>query len=120
MPKLKLIFSDFHLGKGKRLPNGAMNPLEDFFHDHRFKEFLEHYTQSPYEDYEIELILNGDILNLIQIDYHGHFTAVITEQVSLYKLQAVIDGHPVFFNSLRDFLNHPKRSLTYVIGNHDQ
>ena len=79
MSKLKLIFSDFHLGKGKRLANGAMNPLEDFFHDYRFKEFLEHYTQSPYEDFDIELILNGDILNLIQIDYHGHFTSVITE-----------------------------------------
>lgn len=120
MSKLKLIFSDFHLGKGKRLTNGAMNPLEDFFHDYRFKEFLEHYTQNSYEDYEIELILNGDILNLIQIDYHGHFTTVITESVSIYKLQMIIDGHPVFFNALREFLKHPKRSLTYVIGNHDQ
>ncbi|NBX67808.1 MAG: hypothetical protein EBR01_02450 [Proteobacteria bacterium] len=120
MAKLKLICSDFHLGKGKKLENGSMNPLEDFFHDHRFKEFLEHYSQSPYEDYEIELVLNGDILNLIQVDYRGHFTTVITEAVSVAKLQSIIDGHPVFFNCLKDFLNHSKRSLTYVIGNHDQ
>jgi UDP-2,3-diacylglucosamine pyrophosphatase LpxH len=120
MRKLKLILSDFHLGKGKRLPNGAMNPLEDFFHDDRFKEFLEHYSQGIYDDSEIEIILNGDILNLIQIDYHGHFTAVITEGVSSAKLKTIIDGHPVFFKSLKNFLNHPKRSLTYVIGNHDQ
>lgn len=120
MKKLKLVFSDFHLGRGRFLPDGSFNPLEDFLWDHKFKEFLEFYSSPPYEDAEIELILNGDMLNLIMTDYHGHYTVVLTESVSLFKLKAIIEGHPVFFRTLRDFLSHPKRSLSYVIGNHDQ
>lgn len=120
MRKVKLVISDFHLGKGLRLPNGALNPLEDFNHDHRFQEMLEFYSQGKYADSEVEVILNGDILNLIQIDYHGHYPVVITEAVSMKKLEAIIKGHPVFFDAIKEFLKNPKHSLTYVIGNHDQ
>ena len=120
MKKLKLILSDFHLGKGKRLSDGSINSLEDFNFDHKFRELLEFYSTGPYEDAEIELIFNGDMLNLIQLDYHGHYTVIITEQVSIAKTKSIIEGHPVFFNSLRDFLSVPKRALTYIIGNHDQ
>lgn len=120
MKKLKLVVSDFHLGKGTRLPNGSLNPLEDFHHDHRFKEFLDYYSTGIYADSEIELILNGDILNLIQIDYHGHYPVIITEAVSVAKLQEVIKGHTDFFDALKDFLKHPRHTVTYVIGNHDQ
>jgi len=120
MKKLKLIVSDFHLGRGRRLPNGGTNALEDFHYDHRFKEFLEHFGTGPYEDADIELIFNGDMLNLIQTDYHGHYPVVITEQVSVTKLKGIIEGHPIFFKSLRDFLNHPHHTMTYIIGNHDQ
>src|SRR5687768_5298842 len=112
MKKIKLVVSDFHLGKGKRLPGGALNHLEDFYHDHRFKEFLEYYMQGPYEDTEVELILNGDILNLIQMDYHGHYTVIITETVSMEKLRGIIEGHPIFFKSIKDFLSHPNHTLT--------
>jgi len=120
MKKIKLVVSDFHIGKGARLPNGSMNLLEDFPHDLRFKEFLEFYTKPPYDGAEIELIFNGDMLNLIQVDYHGHYPIVFTENVAVTKTKSCIAGHPVFFNSLRDFLSDPKHSLTYVIGNHDQ
>lgn len=120
MKKLKLIVSDLHLGKGARLPSGGFNTMEDFNHDYRFKEFLEYYSSGQFEDYEVELIMNGDILNLIQVDYHGHYTVVITEQVSIEKLKSVIDGHLVWFQALKGFLENPQHSLTYVVGNHDQ
>lgn len=120
MNKIKLIVSDLHLGRGLRVHGGGWNGMEDFHHDARFKEFLEFYSGGPYEDMDVELILNGDILNLIQVDYHGHYTVIITEQVSVEKTKTVIDGHPVFFAALKDFLKNPKHSLTYVIGNHDQ
>jgi UDP-2,3-diacylglucosamine pyrophosphatase LpxH len=120
MKKLKLVVSDFHLGRGRRLPNGAINMMEDFLYDHRFQQFLEYHTSEQYEDADVELIFNGDMLNLIQTDYHGHYPFIITEAISYAKAKAIIDGHQVFFKSLRDFLNHPKHSLTYVVGNHDQ
>lgn len=118
--KVKLVFSDFHLGTGVQTPAGGINPLEDFHFDHKFKELLTYYSRGEYEDIEIEIVFNGDMLNLMLTDYHGHFTVVLTENVSLAKIQAILAGHPVFFKALRTFLDHPKRNLTYVIGNHDQ
>ena len=47
-------------------------------------------------DYNVELILNGDILNLIQVDYRGHYLSVITESVTLEKNQRIVAGHPKF------------------------
>jgi len=120
MKKLKLVVSDFHLGKGTRLPSGNPNVMEDFHLDHKFKEFLEFYSKGDYEDYEIELIMNGDMMNLIQVDYHGHYTVVITEAVSCVKLESIIKGHPEFFKALKKFLKTRGRSMSYVIGNHDQ
>lgn len=120
MKKIKLVVSDFHLGSGKFLPSGTINHLEDFHYETKWKEFLQYYSQGPYENCDIELIFNGDMLNLIGTDYHGHYTAVITENVSIVKTKAILEGHKLFFRSLKDFLEKPNRSLTYVIGNHDQ
>lgn len=120
MKKLKLVVSDFHLGRGRRLPNGAINVLEDFIHDAKFREFLEHYAGAAYKDHEIELIFNGDMLNLIQTDYHGHYPVILTEGVSMTKTKTIINGHPVFFQAIKTFLSNPRNTLTYVVGNHDQ
>lgn len=118
--KIKLIVSDFHLGRGKRLPNGTINTLEDFQWDEKFKEFLEYHTTGQYKNAEVELVFAGDILNLILTDYHGHYTVILTEAVSCEKLSGIFSGHKVFFDSLKKFLKNPKHTLTYVIGNHDQ
>lgn len=117
--KTKLVISDLHLGVGRNLPDGTLNPLEEFYFDQKFEEFINFYTSGKYECHEIELILNGDIFNFLQIDYKGHFVGVITETISLNKLQRIISGHSGFFNSLKKFseLGH---KITYIVGNHDQ
>lgn len=120
MKQLKLIVSDFHVGRGRRLPNGNVNILEDFHFDGKFAEFLEYYSRDENKDTGIELIFNGDMFNLIQCDYHGHYPVIITETVSVQKLSVVIKGHPQFFGSLKKFLKEPNHHLTYVMGNHDQ
>lgn len=120
MKRLKLIVSDFHVGKGVRLEDGGINPFEDFNLDHKFREMLDYYSSGHFADHEVELIFNGDMLNLIQVDYFGHFTTVITENVSEEKVRSVIEGHPIFFGAIKRFLANPKHSMTYVIGNHDQ
>ena len=119
MKRLKLIVSDLHIGRGGRLPGGHYNILEDFHHDGKFAELLQHYSRG-FSGGEIELIFNGDILNLIQCDYHGHYPVIITEAVSLKKLISIIEGHPVFFRALKEFRKDPQNSLTYIVGNHDQ
>jgi len=118
--QIKLVLSDLHLGVGRTLENGQLNSFEEFYFDEKFSEFLHFYTTGKYADYEVELILNGDILNFLQIDYHGHFLTVITEPICLNIIQRIVSGHPVFFKALRDFAARPGNVITYVVGNHDQ
>lgn len=120
MKRLKLIVSDLHLGRGARTETGTLNILEDFHHDQKFAEWINHYSSGEFSDSEIELIFNGDILNLIQCDYHGHYPVILTEEVSCEKVRSIIAGHPVFFAALKRFVNHPHHTITYILGNHDQ
>ncbi len=117
--RLKLIVSDLHLGVGLQLQDGTLNPLEEFYFDQKFAEFIGHYTSGQFADCEVELIFNGDIFNFLQIDYHGHYVSVITESMTLNKLERIVEGHPVFFESLKKFVSQGHK-ITYIVGNHDQ
>lgn len=119
MEILLLVLSDLHLGKGRFLENGQLNILEDFEEDDRFVEFVDYYCTEEYEDFPVHIILNGDILNLIQVDIDGVFTSLITEELAVRALEKIILGHPRFFNILQCFLKKPNKKLTYIIGNHD-
>jgi len=116
---LMLILSDFHLGKGKFLENGQINVLEDFDEDEKFIELLDHYSTGTYYFTDVHLVLNGDILNLIQMDVDGIYTHLLTEDHICGMVREVVKGHPLFFENLRKFLSRPNKKLTYVIGNHD-
>jgi UDP-2,3-diacylglucosamine pyrophosphatase LpxH len=118
--KIKVIVSDMHLGKGKILPNGAVNKLEEFFFGEKFAELIDYYTTGQFRDYEVELIINGDFLNFLQVDYHGHFLTVFTEEVSLQILKEIVAGQPEAMAALRNFIKDPKHQITYIVGNHDQ
>ncbi len=118
--KIKIIVSDMHLGKGKILENGAVNNLEEFFFGEKFAELLDYYTSGQYRDHAVELIINGDFLNFLQVDYKGHFLTVFTEEVSLEILRDIVNGQPEAFRALREFASRPDNQVTYVVGNHDQ
>ncbi len=118
--KIKLIVSDLHLGLGRILEGGHVNMFEEFYFDEKFSELLIYYTSNKYENYNCELILNGDILNLLQVDYRSHFVSMITESISIEKTQRIIKGHPVFFRALKKFLQKKGNQITYIVGNHDQ
>jgi UDP-2,3-diacylglucosamine pyrophosphatase LpxH len=114
-----LTLSDLHLGKGKFLRNGQSNLLEDFVEDEKFYDFCEYYSKGEFDKEEVHLVLNGDILNLIQIDVDGVFTNIIDDQVTIKAINAIVKGHAKFFEGLRRFLKSPNKSITYIIGNHD-
>jgi len=118
--KIKVIVSDMHLGKGKILSNGSVNKLEEFFFGEKFAELLDYYSTGQFRDYEIELIINGDFLNFLQVDYRGHFLTVFTEEVSLSIMKEIIEGQPEAFKALRKFAQRPGCQITYIVGNHDQ
>lgn len=116
---LVLILSDLHLGKGKFLKNGQLNILEDFFEDDKFFDFCEYYSKGEWADAPVHLILNGDILNLIQVDIDGVFTHIIDDEVTVRAIDSIVKGHAKFFEALRKFLKSPNKEITYIIGNHD-
>jgi len=117
--KYKIVVSDLHLGRGRVLSDGSINILEDFLADREFLEFMEFYSSGKFFDSEVELILNGDILNLLQVDYRGYYSPILTKGISLEKVKAVIKGHSRFFSALKAFCQTPHKKITYIIGNHD-
>lgn len=118
--KIKLVVSDFHLGKGRFLKDGTVNILEDFNYGPKFVEFLRFYSQGEYETVETELVINGDFLNLLQTDYLGVHTSLVTDRITEYQVRSIIAGHVDVFDALRDFAEKPNHEIAYVIGNHDQ
>lgn len=116
MKLLRLIVSDLHLGTGAR--PGELNPFEDFFSDDRFVELLSHYD-GLVRDGEVELILNGDIFDLLKVKIDDKWPTEITGQVAAQKLQQCLEGHPRWVRGLRDFLAKPGRRVVYLPGNHD-
>jgi UDP-2,3-diacylglucosamine pyrophosphatase LpxH len=120
MKKIKLVISDFHLGRGYILPDGSINVMEEFYHDEKLIEFLEYHSTGSFADADVEIIINGDFLNLLQTDFKGHHTTVITEGIDLYKVKAIVEGHRKVFEALKRFASLPDKRLTYVMGNHDQ
>lgn len=115
-----MVISDLHLGRGRTLEGGATNSLEEFYFGKKLIEFLNYYCSGEFRDYDVELVINGDFLNFLQTDYHGHFLTVITEGVALAQLRAILDGHRDVFNAMKAFAALPNRAITYVVGNHDQ
>lgn len=118
--KIKVVISDVHIGKGRVLESGGLNSLEEFYYGDKLVEFIHYYSTGIYRDYEVELIINGDFFNFLQVDYRGHFLTVITEGVALEVLKSMINGHPRVFKALAEFAARPGKSITYVVGNHDQ
>ena len=118
--KIKLVISDLHLGKGRLLEDGGVNALEEFYYSEKLVEFFQYYSTGAYKDYDVEIIINGDFLNFLQVDYKGHYLTTITETIAVEVLKSIIKGHTQVFKAMGDFLSQPYRQITYVIGNHDQ
>lgn len=112
----RIVLSDLHLGTGSA--PGELNRFEDFFHDERFADLLAHYSPRDV-DLGVELILNGDIFDLLKVKTGGVWSTEITDAIATEKLRLCLEGHPTFVRALKTFLANPRNSLTYLPGNHD-
>ncbi|MEC7752209.1 MAG: metallophosphoesterase [Myxococcota bacterium] len=114
---LRIILSDLHLGEGHQ--QGRPNPLDDFTEDARFAELLDHWGDQATEERPVELILNGDIVDLLKVRVRGIFPEVVDEACALTKLERIIEGHSMCFDALKRFSASPFRRIVYLPGNHD-
>lgn len=119
LKKIKIVLSDLHLGDGLFLSNGEKNSKENFYFDRELVELINFFSKDKYASAPVELILNGDILDFLTVHYKNKYLNFISEDIALFKLQAIIDGHPKVFKALEEFLNKPNKKVTYIIGNHD-
>lgn len=126
-PKIKLVISDFHLSRGKWLKDGRRNPLEDFYQDDRFEEFLDYYSGGQYGNTDVELIINGDFFDpLAVIPLPGpdgkspllEYPAEVEQAAAVSKFKSILEAHPVTMQALRRFLSRGKK-IIFRWGNHD-
>jgi UDP-2,3-diacylglucosamine pyrophosphatase LpxH len=117
--KTILVISDLHLGAGL-IVNKRKNFLEDFHYDKELIEFIEYHGSMHYEDREVELIINGDFLDLLAVPFVPYFDDEYwSETAALEKLKIIVHAHMGVFEALKNFLTFPQNKLVYIIGNHD-
>lgn len=117
--KIFLVISDLHLGAGVDV-DGRVNPLEDFHSDKELVDFFHYYSTGEYQNTEIELIINGDFLDLLAVPFVPFFDDDFwSEKAALKKLERILDAHPEVMEALNAFLSQKHKSLVYIIGNHD-
>lgn len=131
-----IVVSDFHLSEGWRV-GGKLSPSEDFFFDDEFARFLAYLN--GVQPGLVHLVINGDLFDFLQVGvdpidletegifrglsakerrYIEGYGAKTDESSSVFKLNKIQRGHPVFFQALSAFLTAGNR-LTVIIGNHD-
>jgi UDP-2,3-diacylglucosamine pyrophosphatase LpxH len=121
--QFKVIISDCHLSAG-RFFEGKFNPHEDFHFDQEMVEFIEFFSTGMYGEgvsgpVDVELFINGDFLDFLNVPYLGEFEEGITEEIALFKVNAIMAGHPRVMSALRKFAGKPNKKISYLIGNHD-
>ena len=108
-----LILSDIEMGTG-----GVVDgfPQSDYLAD-----FIRSFNSEAYADIDVDLIFNGDTLDMLRTSYLGEYPRHINREVAMGKLSRIVAAHPLFFEALRVFLEHKKtkRNIYFIVGNHD-
>jgi len=125
--KLKYVLSDLHIGLDR-----AHQPAQDIAASQQFVQFLHAiWRESERNDQEIELIINGDFLALLQapavdvylpsLAYPAPAYLDSSQEASVKRLKLIAERNPDVFNALSDFIHveNPQRRITIIKGNHD-
>jgi UDP-2,3-diacylglucosamine pyrophosphatase LpxH len=105
---MKVFLSDLHLGDGKE--------RDDFQFHQEFEDLVRKLAR---EFKKIEMILLGDIFDLIRTQKYYEFDGLPHLEVKLKVMEDILEQHVPFFKTLRYFTRRKTRRLRYVIGNHD-
>ncbi|MBD65872.1 MAG: hypothetical protein CME62_11740 [Halobacteriovoraceae bacterium] len=117
--KVVLVISDLHLSAGHEI-SGRKNHLEDFHSDKELVDFFHFYSTGEYASKPVELIINGDFVDLLAVPHVPFFDDEYwSEKAALYKLDLILKAHPEVFDALSDFLAAKNKNVVYIIGNHD-
>jgi UDP-2,3-diacylglucosamine pyrophosphatase LpxH len=110
MKKVSVIFSDIEIGTG--------NNTDDFVEDELLANTIKHNLKYA-KKYPLDLVFNGDIFDFLKAPYKKTFPRHVTEEISLWKLRAMHDAHPLFFSTLSKCLKYKNVRIIFIHGNHD-
>lgn len=131
-PLHTIVVSDIHLADVQvydpKRPLWKRYKFPEHFVDSTFYEFL--WTMRGMVQGRMELVLNGDIFDFdsvvtlpavgaMKISWLEKLRGLVSEEEkSRFKMQVILDTHPLWLSSIREFvlLGH---SVVFVIGNHD-
>jgi UDP-2,3-diacylglucosamine pyrophosphatase LpxH len=127
------IISDLHLCEAQpinpKYPLWKKYKTEEFFFDNDFREFLREIEIKAGAE-KVELILNGDIFDfdsvlkiptdpLFRVDWLERKRGLHSRsERSVFKFRTILEDHPIFVESLREFLIKGHR-VVIIFGNHD-
>lgn len=125
-----IVVSDLHLTEiqpiDERRPLWMSYKNKDHIIDGYFADMLEHLELSI--SGEIELVLNGDtfdfdtILTLPdnrEVDWLSKRRGLGSEEwMSLFKMDVIINDHPIWFGAVKNFITSGNR-VVFIVGNHD-
>lgn len=116
--QVTIIVSDLHIGGGP-----ADKGDDHVYNNNQLRRFIEELSSSSEgQTGNIEIFFNGDFLEFAQVkpevytlNSSSHWC---TEDESLQKLNAILDGHKDIFQALKEFQLLGNR-VTLAAGNHD-
>jgi UDP-2,3-diacylglucosamine pyrophosphatase LpxH len=109
--RIILVISDLHLGAGE-IVDGHKNPLEDFHREEELVEFLDFFSTGSYATKDIELIINGDFLDLLAVPYVKYFDDEFwSEDAAKEKLKMILNAHQNVFIALNSFLSAKNKTF---------
>ncbi len=108
MQKNIFIISDIELGQG--------DIFDDFKDETALIGFLKKITAEPGKNI---LVMNGDSFDFLKMPYKGVFTHHVTEEISLWKMNRIIETYPKIFKVLKEFLHKGGNKIQFNYGNHD-
>ena len=107
-----IVLGDIEMGGGTL--------TDDFISDRKLAKLIKKLAKRKND---IDLVLNGDTIDFLKCPYikdgKRSYPRHITEQISLTKLQLVVDAHKPVFNALKEFISKKGKRIYFIIGNHD-
>lgn len=109
MVKEIYVLSDIEIGGGTL--------TDDFIADRDLSNLI---RKMDRKNTRIDLVLNGDTFDFLKCpDTDGTYPRHITVEVSLRKLQMMMEAHTKVFTALRKFVQNKLHKVYFIIGNHD-
>jgi UDP-2,3-diacylglucosamine pyrophosphatase LpxH len=105
---MKIFLSDLHLGDGKE--------RDDFQYLQQFEDLVKKLSE---EFAKVEMILLGDIFDLIRTQKYYEVEGLPHAEIKLKVMEDIAEQHATFFETLRHFTEKGGNRLRYVVGNHD-